>query len=268
MGANVQPQGLAVQPSLAAVMPMGANVQPQGLNVAPTDTMKMTAGKIVNPIRTSYQPSQEMVMDIGADLTPGGSRHAGHGRKLAADAAAGDTAASSSSPSRGKLTIADDPLDLSNEMPNDYRNWASLLSQILLTKEGDSNAGEGAKGALAGLIMGVRGRLARVADGEPLLPRFHLAEPLLQAAMDGMDHSSHGGMGGMAGMHMHKNEGVCDWGRGRSWWGGEIKKRERENRARRHADPFFPRPFPLRQGHAASAYDQQSLHQLSAVRAA
>lgn len=145
MGANVQPQGLAVQPSLAAVMPMGANVQPQGLNVAPTDTMKMTAGKIVNPIRTSYQPSQEMVMDIGADLTPGGSRHAGHGRKLAADAAAGDTAASSSSPSRGKLTIADDPLDLSNEMPNDYRNWASLLSQILLTKEGDSNAGEGAK---------------------------------------------------------------------------------------------------------------------------
>ena len=114
MGANVQPQGLAVQPSLAAVMPMGANVQPQGLNVAPTDTMKMTAGKIVNPIRTSYQPSQEMAMDIGADLTPGGSRHAGHGRKLAADAAAGDTAASSSSPSPPRIRVGIPPSELSS----------------------------------------------------------------------------------------------------------------------------------------------------------
>lgn len=33
------------------------------------------------------------------------------------------------------IHISEDPLDLSNEMPSDYRNWAAVLSQVLLKKE-------------------------------------------------------------------------------------------------------------------------------------
>lgn len=139
-------------------------------------------------------------MPVKHDITPGGAphlRHAGHGRKLLDDAA---------SPSH-KITIVDDPLDLSHEFPTDYRNWASILSQILLAAEG-SNA-DAAVDGLAALSLQVRSRLAAAAGGEPLLPRFHLSDPVLATmdhstmSMDGMS-MDHGSMHSMG-----EGKGVC-----------------------------------------------------------
>ncbi len=33
-------------------------------------------------------------------------------------------------PSPPRLNLIEDPLDISNELPHDYRNWASVLSQV------------------------------------------------------------------------------------------------------------------------------------------
>ena len=74
--------------------------------------------------------------------------------------------------------ISDDPLDLSNELPSDYRNWASVLSQVLLKKEGSD---ESAASALERLMLATHGHLSKVANGEELLPRFHLQDPVLAA---------------------------------------------------------------------------------------
>ena len=76
------------------------------------------------------------------------------------------------------LILSDDPLDLSNELPSDYRNWASVLSQVLLKKEGSD---ESAASALERLMLATHGHLSKVANGEELLPRFHLQDPVLAA---------------------------------------------------------------------------------------
>ena len=68
---------------------------------------------------------------------------------------------------------------MSNELPSDYRNWASVLSQVLLKKEGSD---EGAASALERLMLATHGHLSKVANGEELLPRFHLQDPVLGAA--------------------------------------------------------------------------------------
>lgn len=178
---------------------MGANVQPVGAAVTPTDKMVQPVGKHVAPTGTLFAPMDRMDMPVKRDLTPPGTgAHGAHSmdggkrRKLLASS----------------VTIVDDPLDLSHEFPDDYRNWASLLSQIMLkTATADPHA------ALASLTLQVRDRLAAAADGEPLLPRFHLSEPMLQASMSGMNGMSMGGMGGMDGtmppaspaMMMHDN---------------------------------------------------------------
>ena len=111
-------------------------------------------------------------------------------------------------------------------MPTDYRNWASILSQVLLAKEqGPLGAGGGDFGearaiaALDGLTLATRARLARAASGdaEPLLPRFHLTDPIFHAtdppspspSGDGSgstmaDHSGHSmgeGMSMISGVH-------------------------------------------------------------------
>ena len=83
----------------------------------------------------------------------------------------------------------------------------------MLTVSGGAAAspdGAAAVDALSQLTLAVRSRLAAAADGEPLLPRFHLSEPMLQAAMGGMNGMPMNGMpmmdsGSMGSMHMHED---------------------------------------------------------------
>jgi hypothetical protein len=113
-------------------------------------------------------------------------------------------------------------------MPNDYRNWASVLSQVthgserargrgagrggggtcggrgegrgkprslksvksaiypfpspqvFLKKEGTE---QGAADALARVMLAAHGHLAKVANGEELFPRFHLADPVFASEL-------------------------------------------------------------------------------------
>lgn len=139
-----------------------------------------------------------------------GGEHAGHdmGRRRRSLLQQQNEEEEKNGSSSGKIHFSDDPLDLSNEMPTDYRNWASILSQVLLAKEGlGGAAAEGgdygeakALAALDGLTLATRARLVRAAAGdaggpdpeEPLVPRFHLTDPVFQAAdHSGMDHSGH-----------------------------------------------------------------------------
>jgi hypothetical protein len=80
-------------------------------------------------------------------------------------------------PTPPRLTIEEDPLDLAPSLPSDYRNWASLLARILLTKaNGD---GDAATASLGRLMLTAHGLLARAADGgEDFLPRLHLTDPV------------------------------------------------------------------------------------------
>ena len=68
--------------------------------------------------------------------------------------------------------------DLSDEFPQDYRNWASVLSQVLLKKEG--SLGTAAK-VLQRVMLATHGHLSKVANGEEFFPRFHLQDPVLSA---------------------------------------------------------------------------------------
>ena len=86
-------------------------------------------------------------------------------------------------PLADKITISDDPLDLSNEFPADYRNWASLLSNVLLKKEGSE---EGAAKALERVMLATHGHLSKVANGEEIFPRFHLQDPVLTLGDGGL----------------------------------------------------------------------------------
>ena len=72
------------------------------------------------------------------------------------------------------IELMEDPLDLSNEMPHDYRNWAAVLSQVLLQKEGDAKV---AASTLGRVMLDVHGHLTALADGEAFAPRFHLNDP-------------------------------------------------------------------------------------------
>ena len=132
------------------------------------------------------------------------------------------------------LNLIADPLDLSNELPTDYRNWASVMSQVrggrdgtrgerkkkrarararlfcslasffslslsqrspssslslpptiqvFLKKEGSEEA---AADALGRVMLAAHGHLAKVANGEPLFPRLHLADPVFAAEGHGL----------------------------------------------------------------------------------
>jgi len=81
-----------------------------------------------------------------------------------------------------KIEISNDPLDLSNEFPHDYRNWASLLSNVLLKKEGSDDA---AAKALERVMLATHGHLSKVANGEEIFPRFHLQDPVLMGGDGG-----------------------------------------------------------------------------------
>ena len=153
---------------------------------------------------------------------------------LATLAAAGAVSLAALAPSAAalpgppRLNLIEDPLDISNELPHDYRNWASVLSQVrgggeremrererergragvlslsvlptppppsipsppvlspplrpppippqvLLKKEGSE---EDATNALGRVMLAAHGHLAKVANGEELFPRFHLADPI------------------------------------------------------------------------------------------
>ena len=68
--------------------------------------------------------------------------------------------------------------DLSDEFPKDYRNWASVLSQVILKKEGSL---ETAAKVLQRVMLATHGHLSKVANGEEFFPRFHLQDPVLTA---------------------------------------------------------------------------------------
>ena len=199
---NVQPQAAQVSPFLIAVSPIGASVQPQGfvhapadINVGPVGVISSPRGKVVSPTAVNIGGK------TAVDLTPPrplGIRVGAFGRKkllasseeeaIAADdaaVAAANAAASSGGKAAAaadetkKLLVSDDPLDLSDEFPSDYRNWASVLSQVLLTKEPTPDK---ARESLKRLMLAAHGHLAKVASGEELAPRFHLQDPVLSAA--------------------------------------------------------------------------------------
>lgn len=197
------------------VMPVGKMINPVGklkiegevlwqrslvrsISLSPTTTLPPTLHT-----GESFAPMGTMDMPVQNDITPGGAphlRHANHGagRRLLAGS------------SDHKLTIIDDPLDLSHEFPLDYRNWASLLSNIMLTATGGASAstdGTPAVDALSRLTLAVRSRLTAAADGEPLVPRFHLSEPMLAAMDHGMMMMDNSTMV-EEDMHMHDGKGM------------------------------------------------------------
>lgn len=94
---------------------------------------------------------------------------------LAAAAATLTAAAPGTLPTPPRLNLIADPLDISGDLPGDYRNWAAVLSQVLLKKEGTE---EGAAAALGRVMLSAHGHLAKLANGEELFPRFHLADPV------------------------------------------------------------------------------------------
>jgi hypothetical protein len=203
-----------VAPFLIAVSPLGANVQPQGLNVAPVNVAVTPTGASFAPVGKATAPVDIAYAPVDIDLTPDdghdhdhkdgedGHAHAdgdGHDHDHAdGDGHAHADAPSPSSSSRrrltavkagstpwltpGKVSVMPDPLDLSNEFPHDYRNWASVLSQVLLKKEGDADV---ASAALARIMLDAHGHLAKAAGGDPFLPRFHLTDPSLLSSMVG-----------------------------------------------------------------------------------
>lgn len=120
------------------------------------------------------------------DLTPPRPAAAGGGGKrllLEDDESSSNAAAAAEDDGDKKFILSDDPLDLSHDFPLDYRNWAAVLSQVLLTKE--SNSAERARSSLRRLMLTAHGHLAKVASGEELIPRFHLQDPVLSAAAGG-----------------------------------------------------------------------------------
>jgi hypothetical protein len=171
------------------VQPQGLNVAPNGISVVPTGTSIAPVGKSTAPVDIAYAP-------VDIDLDPDhkdkdddhdhehGDHDHDHGSGGSGDASPdsdippppGRRLLSTQSPfTPGKLHIMPDPLDLSNEFPADYRNWAAVLSQVLLKKEGNADA---ASSALARVMLDAHGSLAKAADGEPFLPRFHLTDPV------------------------------------------------------------------------------------------
>ena len=115
----------------------------------------------------------------------------------------------------------------------------------MLTATGGAAAspdGTAAVDALSRLTLAVRSRLGAAADGEPLLPRFHLSEPMLQAAM--------GGMGGMNGMPMMDGGSMAggmtmpENGKGEGRLIGEAELEKKKTRALKHSLSPFPFRFP------------------------
>lgn len=153
-----------MSPVLDAVTPVGKSIAPVGKSTAPVDIAYAPVDiNLADDGDDDDKKDGDKKDDPAVDPVPvvsGGRRLAGLPFKP------------------GKVNIMEDPLDLSNELPSDYRNWASVLSQVLLKKEGDAGT---ATSALARVMLDVHGSLARAANGEPFLPRFHLEEPLLLA---------------------------------------------------------------------------------------
>ena len=187
-------------------------MQPQGFVHAPQDIVVSPVGALSTPRGSVYSPTGTTIGGRTAvDLTPP-KPNSGSGKRLlaasgeeeeekeaptaasSAAAAASDASSAAADGDAKKLIVSDDPLDLSKDFPNDYRNWAAVLSQVLLTKEG--NSAEQAKASLQRLMLAAHGHLAKVAAGEELLPRFHLQDPVLSAASSASPFSSLPFLGG------------------------------------------------------------------------
>ena len=203
LGANVQPQGLNVAPVNVAVTPTGASFAPVGKATAPVDIAYSPVDIDLTP-DDGHDHDHKDGEDGHAHADGDGHDHAhadGDGHAHADgdghDHAHADAPSPSSSSRRrltavkagstpwltpGKVSVMPDPLDLSNEFPRDYRNWASVLSQVLLKKEGDADV---ASAALARIMLDAHGHLAKAAGGDPFLPRFHLTDPSLLSSMVG-----------------------------------------------------------------------------------
>ena len=94
----------------------------------------LSFSQVTAPVQIAYAPvdidlnpdedAEGKPIDSG-DASPGSDIPPPPGRRLLAGCAAGE-----------KFTISPDPLDLSNACPADFRNWASLLSQVGEEREG------------------------------------------------------------------------------------------------------------------------------------
>jgi hypothetical protein len=63
------------------------------------------------------------------------------------------------------------------------KNTTHTQTQVLLKKEGSEDA---AVAALGRVMLSAHGHLAKVANGEDLFPRLHLADPVFAADLDGL----------------------------------------------------------------------------------
>ena len=184
----MQPQGFVHAPQDIAVGPVGYLNSPRGSVISPTE---VSIGKTITDLTPPKPPAatrggfgrkRELLAAASEEQERAGAlAAAGDAAAAASDAAAAATfaAATGSSTKEKKIVVSDDPLDLSRDFPHDYRNWAAVLSQVLMTKEGSEGA---ARDSLRRLMLSAHGHLAKVASGEEFLPRFHLQDPVLSAA--------------------------------------------------------------------------------------
>lgn len=195
-----------VAPFLIAVSPIGANAQPQGFVYAPQDIAVGSVGALYSPRGSVVAPTKYAYGRTRVDLTPK-SEGGGRKRRLLLEdekeegEKAGESGGDSSEVNNNKngnnnkdsddnaaaaddlekkFVLSDDPLDLSRDFPLDYRNWAAVLSQVLLAKEGSS--AERARESLKRVMLTAHGHLAKVASGEEIVPRFHLQDPVLSSS--------------------------------------------------------------------------------------
>lgn len=273
VGAGIQPQGAAVNPTDISVGSVGAVFNPQGKVIAPTKYAWNPVGRDITPPDKKGTPfvprgakprppsplfaasspsaavsaatggsgnnnnnddasadvgrmrrrvllsSEETKSERGGAAAGGGGQEAGESREgnPSIANAGGDGGAGAGDGKNEKIVLdLDDPLDLSGEFPDDYRNWAAVLSQVLLKKEGfgigsssgsserrsrTASAAGGEEGetpslvlpsarraAVAGLerlMLATHGHLAKAASGEDFLPRFHLRDPVFEAERGG-----------------------------------------------------------------------------------
>lgn len=135
--------------------------------------------KAVGPAHAHYPPAAPL------SHHPPSSKTTKQNSTLLAAALAAASVAAAQAADIPKLNLMEDPLDISNDLPSDYRNWASVMGRVLLKKEGSEDA---AIDALGRVMLAAHGHLAKVANGEDIFPRLHLADPVFAADAHGFGH--------------------------------------------------------------------------------
>ena len=139
---------------------------------------------------------------------------------------------------------SDDHPKLLHSPQNKNKKTNTTFPQVLLKKEGSE---EGAVGALGRVMMAAHGHLAKVANGEELFPRFHLADPVFAADVTDLPHALEGVVGQVAGKV-----------KGKLGLGGDHKTPAAKFRARKTFFRFAP--CVLRELHTGFAADAVGLN--------